>query len=60
MLLSASYPLNSYPNYFPALTNANSSGDAALYYPFFSSKITVWQHAKNNKTLFNDSFYLLF
>jgi len=31
ILLSASYPLNSYPNYFPALTNANSSGEAALY-----------------------------
>jgi hypothetical protein len=57
--LSASYPLNSYPNYFPAFTNANSSGDAALYYPFFSSKMTVWQQAKNTKTYFNDSWCLL-
>lgn len=56
MLLSESYPLNSYPNYFAAFTNANSSGDAALYYPFLSSKITVWQQAKNTKTFFNYSF----
>jgi len=46
MYSSASIPANSYPNYLAAFTRASSSGDAALYTPFFSSMIISWHTAR--------------
>jgi len=55
-LSSVSLSLNSYPFYFAKLTKASSSGEAALYVPFFASITIVWQQARKTKTLMSAYF----